>query len=259
MIVCADADLERAAGGAVFGGFFNAGQFCCGTERVYVHEDVAAAFLAKVVEKTRALRQGSTGEYDVGPMIWPRQLEVIERHVADAVARGATVVCGGRRNAEAGELFYEPTVLIDVTHDMLVMQEETFGPVLAVVRVSDDEQAIRMANDSSYGLSGTVWSKDEARAVAIARRLETGSVCINESSITYGACEAPFGGRKASGVGQVNGETGLRGYCHALPIVIDRFGARSEHVWYPYTAEKELLLQKIIRWVWGTPLGRWMS
>jgi acyl-CoA reductase-like NAD-dependent aldehyde dehydrogenase len=259
MIVCEDADLERAAGGAVFGGFFNAGQFCCGTERVYVQEAIADEFTRRVVEKTKALRQGVEGEYDLGPMIWPRQLDVVERHVADAVAKGATVLCGGKRNLALGELFYEPTVLTNVTHDMLVMTEETFGPVLPIVRVADDDEAIRLANDSLYGLSGTVWTKDNDRAIAIARRLETGAICVNESSITYGACEAPFGGRKASGVGQVNGEVGLRGYCHALPIVIDRFGQKEEHVWYPYTAEKEKTLQKIIRWVWGTPIGRLMS
>jgi succinate-semialdehyde dehydrogenase/glutarate-semialdehyde dehydrogenase len=259
MIVLDDADLERAAGGAVFGGFFNAGQFCCGTERVYVQEAVAEEFTRRVVEKARTLRQATSGEYDIGPMIWPRQLEVVERHMADAVAKGATVLCGGRRATEIGELFYEPTVLVDVTHDMLIMKEETFGPVLPIVRVRDEDEAIRLANDSIYGLSGTVWSKNEARGVAVARRLDTGSVCINESSITYGACEAPFGGRKQSGVGQVNGEVGLRGYCHALPIVIDRFGTKEEHVWYPYTPEKEAILQKIIRWVWGTPIGKWMS
>ena len=182
MIVCDDADLDRAAGGAVFGGFFNAGQFCCGTERVYVHEAVADQFLDKVLAKTKALRQGTSGEYDVGPMIWPRQLDVIERHVADAVAKGARILCGGKRNTAIGELFYEPTVLVDVTHDMLVMTEETFGPILPIVRVKDDDEAVRLANDSRYGLSGTVWSKREERAIAIARRLETGSVCINDSS-----------------------------------------------------------------------------
>jgi delta 1-pyrroline-5-carboxylate dehydrogenase len=126
-------------------------------------------------------------------------------------------------------------------------------------KVKDDDEAIRLANDSEYGLSGTVWSKDEARAISIAKRLDTGSICINDSSITYGAVEAPFGGRKQSGVGQVNGATGLRGFCHATPIIIDRFGAKDEQVWYPYTAAKEKILQKVIRWVWGTPIGRWMA
>lgn len=259
MIVLDDADLERAAGGAVFGGFFNAGQFCCGTERVYVQRAVAEELTRRVVEKARTLRQATTGEFDVGPMIWPRQLETIERHMADAIKKGATVLCGGKRNTAAGELFYEPTVLVDVTQDMLIMQEETFGPILPIVRVDTEEEAIRLANDSIYGLSGTVWSTDEARAIRVAKQLHTGSVCVNENSITYGAHEAPFGGRKCSGVGQVNGEVGLRGYCHALPIILDRFGQKEEHVWYPYTAEKENVLQKVIRWVWGTPIGKWMS
>jgi len=259
MIVCDDADIERAAGGAVFGAFFNTGQFCCATERVYVHESVAEEFTRKVVEKTRALRQGAVGEFDLGPMIWPRQLDVVERHMKDAVTKGATVLCGGKRNHALGELFYEPTVVVDADHTMALMTEETFGPILPIVKFKTDDEAIRLANDSPYGLSGTVWSKNDERAIAIAKRLDTGSVCVNDSSITYGAVEAPFGGRKTSGVGQVNGEVGLRGYCQAMPIVIDRFGPKEEHVWYPYTADKEKVLQRIIKWVWGTPIGRWMS
>jgi succinate-semialdehyde dehydrogenase/glutarate-semialdehyde dehydrogenase len=259
MIVCADADLDRAAKGAVFGGFFNTGQFCCGTERVYVIESVADAFVDKVLANVRGLRQGRAGEFDIGPMIWPRRLEVVERHVEDARKKGATVRLGGQRNRALGELFYEPTVLTEVTHEMDIMREETFGPVLPIARVADENEALRLANDSEYGLSGTVWSRDKERAVRLAKRIDTGSVCVNESSLTYGVHEAPFGGRKTSGVGQVNGEIGLRGYCHAQPIVVDRFGSKEEHVWYPYTADKEQTLRKIMRWVWGTPLGRWMA
>jgi len=259
MIVCADAHLERAANGAVFGAFMNTGQFCCGTERVYVADEVADEFIDRVVAKAESLVQGHEGEYDVGPMIWPQQLDVIERHVDDAVAKGATVRCGGRRNPALGEMFYEPTVLTDVTHDMAVMRDETFGPVLPIMRVRDEDEAVALANDSDYGLSGTVWTKDEQRAIGLAKRIETGSVCVNDSSVTYGAHEAPFGGRKQSGVGQVNGEVGLHGYCHAQPIIIDRFNQKDDKVWYPYTADKGELLQKIMKWVWGTPLGRWMS
>jgi acyl-CoA reductase-like NAD-dependent aldehyde dehydrogenase len=255
MIVCADADLDRAAGGAVFGAFMNTGQYCCSTERVYVVEPVADALTAKIVEKVRALRQGKEGEFDLGPMIWPHQLDVIERHVEDARKKGATIVTGGRRNAALGDLFYEATVLTGVTHEMLIMREETFGPVLPIVRVKDEDEAIRLANDSTYGLAANVWTKDDAKAMALARRIESGSICINDCAVTYGALEAPFGGRKQSGVGQVNGETGLRGYCYATPVIFDRFGPKEEQVWYPYTAAKGKLLQKIIRWVWGTPLG----
>jgi succinate-semialdehyde dehydrogenase/glutarate-semialdehyde dehydrogenase len=255
MIVCADADLDRAAGGAVFGAFMNTGQYCCSTERVYVVEPVARAFTDKVMDKVRALRQGKDGDFDLGPMIWPSQLAVIERHVEDARQKGARVLSGGKRNPALGDMFYEATVLADVTHDMLVMREETFGPILPIAVVKDEEEALRMANDSTYGLAANVWTKDDDKAMALARRLDSGSVCVNDCAVTYGALEAPFGGRKSSGVGQVNGETGLKGYCYATPVILDRFGPKEEFVWYPYTADKGQLLQRIIKWVWGTPLG----
>ena len=259
MIVCADADLERAAGGAVFGAFMNTGQYCCSTERVYVVESVADEFTKRVMDKVRALRQGKEGEFDLGPMIWPQQLVTIDRQMEDAVKKGAKVLSGGKRNTALGELFYEPTVLVDVTHDMLIMTEETFGPILPIVRVKDEEEAIRLANDSQYGLCANVWTKDDEKAIALARRIESGSICVNDCAVTYGAHEAPFGGRKASGVGQVNGETGLKGYSFATPVILDRFNLKEEHIWYPYTADKTKILQRIIKWVWGTPLGRFMS
>jgi succinate-semialdehyde dehydrogenase/glutarate-semialdehyde dehydrogenase len=259
MIVCGDADLERAVGGAVFGAFMNTGQFCCSTERVYVVESIADEFTRRVLEKVKSLRQGREGEYDLGPMIWPQQLDVIERQVEDARKKGAKILCGGKRNKELGDMFYEATVLTDVTHDMAIMSEETFGPVLPIVRVKDEAEALRLANDSTYGLSSTVWTRDEDKAIRLAKQVESGSVCVNDSSITYGAVEAPFGGRKTSGVGQVNGETGLRGYAYATPIIIERFNPKEEVVWYPYTGDKGKLLQKIMGWVWGTPLGRFLG
>jgi succinate-semialdehyde dehydrogenase/glutarate-semialdehyde dehydrogenase len=259
MVVCADADLEVAAGGAVAGAFLNTGQYCCGTERVYVVESVADAFTRKVVERTARLRQGAEGEFDVGAVFWGRQLEIIEEHVADAVAKGAKVLVGGRRNPQLRGLYYEPTVLTDVTHEMRVMREETFGPVLPILRVADEDEAIRMANESEYGLSANVWTRSRRHGVELAQRIESGSVCVNDMAMTYGAHEAPFGGRKHSGVGQVNGEVGLRGFCFAQPILVDRFGGRQAAAHYPYSFAKDAGMQRLIRLLWGTPLGRWLS
>jgi len=259
MIVCADADLDRAAAGAVYGAFANAGQVCVSTERVYVVDEVADAFTRKVVERTAALRQGPQGESDVGAVIHPPQLDVIEEHVADARAHGAKVLAGGRRNPAYEGLYYEPTVLSDVTQDMRVMREETFGPVLPILRVRDEEEALRLANDSCYGLNANVWTRDKRRGVELARRLQSGSAVVNDCMLTYGITEAPFGGRKHSGIGQVNGEIGLRSYCHAQSITVDRFGGKNEFLWFPYTARKRRLLRRLLRWVWGTPLSRFLS
>jgi len=259
MLVCADADLERAANGAVYGAFANAGQVCVSTERVYVVESVADEFLRRVVEKTARLRQGTGGEADVGPMIWPHQLEVVERHVEDARRRGARVLAGGRRNPAYPGLFYEPTVLTDVDHEMLVMREESFGPLMPVMRVRDEDEALRLANDSSYGLNANVWTRDKRRGVELAKSIQSGCAVVNDCMITYGIPESPFGGAKQSGVGRVNGEIGLKSYCQVQSIVVDRFGGKSEPLWFPYDARKARWLRRMMHFVWGTPLGRWLS
>jgi len=259
MIVCGDADPEVAAAGALAGSFYNTGQYCCGTERVYVVESVAHAFTEAVQRRVATIRQGAEGEFDVGSMFWDKQLEIVEQHVNDAVEKGATVLAGGRRNPDLPGLYFEPTVLSGVTPDMLVMKNETFGPVLPIVTVRDEEEALRLANDTTYGLSATVWSKDSEKAVALAQRIESGGVCINDITLTYGCQEAPFGGLKESGVGQVNGEQGLKGYCHTMPIIVDRFGGKQVLSFYPFTAKKDQGIQKLIRMLWGTRIGRLLS
>ena len=259
MIVCADADLERAANGAVYGGFANAGQVCTSTERVYVVDEVADRFVEKVVAKAASLRQGARGEFDVGPMIWPHQLEVVEAHVRSAVEKGARVLVGGRRNPDQPGLFYEPTVLVDVTHDMDVMREETFGPVLPIARVADEEEAVRLANDTPYGLNANVWTRDKRKGLRLAKRIRSGCAVVNDCMLTYAVPEAPFGGVKESGIGRVNGEVGLKSYCEEQSIVIDRFGAKSEAIWYPYSTRKARWIQRLMRLVWGSPLGRLLS
>ncbi len=259
MIVCADANLDYAAGGAVAGSLMNAGQYCCGTERVYVVDSVADEFIQKVVDRVSKLRQRAEGEFDVGAIITLQQMEIIEKHIADANDKGAKVLIGGRRNPNLKGLYYEPTVLVDVTHDMLVMREETFGPIIPIMRVKDEEEAIQMANDTDYGLAANVWTKNKGKGFEIACRIDSGSVCVNDMTVTYGAPEAPFGGWKNSGIGQLNGETGLRGYCHAQPILIDRFGGKQTANSYPYSSKKEVGFQKFIRFLWGTWIGRRVS
>ncbi len=257
MIVCADADLDRAAAGAVNGSCINTGHYCCGTERIYVVDEVYEDFVAKVMERARELRQGDSGEFDVGAVFWDKQLDIIEAHMEDARAKGARVLMGGRRNPDLAGLFYEPTVVTHVNHGMDVMTNETFGPIVAIQRVSDEEEAIALANDSEYGLNGSVWTRDTDKGFRIAERIVTGGVCVNDMAITYGLCEAPFGGRKSSGVGKVNGEMGLKGYCHPKPISADR--GRGSQGGYPYTRKGENRLQRIIRFFYGTRLGRWIA
>ena len=259
MIVCADADLDRAAAGALIGSCMNTGQYCCGTERIYAVSEIYDTFVEKVVTGARALRQTDRGESDIGAIFWDRQLEIIDAHVRDAVEKGARARVGGRRNPNLAGLYYEPTVLTDVTHDMDVMRHETFGPIVAIMRVEDEEEALARANDSRYGLNGNVWTRDKEKGFRIAERMETGGVCVNDMALTYGVPEAPFGGVKESGVGQVNGETGLRGYCHAHPILVDRFGGKKIQGGYPYSLAELAGMVKFAKLLFGTRLGRWLA
>lgn len=259
MIVCADANLDRAVNGAITGAFANAGQARWGTQRVYVVEDVCEEFARKAVEKVAELRQGAEGEFDVGALASQEQLDLLTRQVDAARSQGARILAGGRRNPELPGLFYEPTVVVDVTHEMELMRDETFGPVLAIMRVRDEEEAVRLANDTRYGLTGSVWTRDKRKGCEIAERLETGGVSVNELPVTYAAQDAPFGGRKESGLGQVNGAIGLRSCCHALPILVSRFGGRKVEDGYPYRRKREEKRQRFIRLVWGSRLGRWLG
>ncbi len=259
MIVCADADLERAAQGAVLGSCMNTGHYCCGTERIYVVEEVYDEFRDKVVERVKALRQSDAGESDVGAVFWDKQLDIIESHVADAVAKGAEVLVGGRRNPELAGLYFQPTVVENVNHGMDLMTKETFGPIVALQKVQSEEEALYLANDSDYGLNGNVWTTDAEKGFRLAERIDTGGVCVNDMAITYGVPEAPFGGVKASGVGQVNGRSGLRGYCHEHPIIADKKGRGDIQGGYPYTRKSEDGMQKFIKVFFGTRLARWLA
>jgi acyl-CoA reductase-like NAD-dependent aldehyde dehydrogenase len=253
MIVLADADLERAANAAVFWSMQNGGQTCISVERVYVEEPVYDKFVTMVGERTRELRQGVPGDFgsvDVGSFINPPQIEIVQEHVEDAVRKGARVLAGGHRREGAGT-FFEPTVLADVDHTMECMTEETFGPTLPVMKVRDAEEAIRLANDSPYGLQASVYTKDIAKGEAVARRLEAGAVVVNDANANYLALEAPMGGWKQSGIGVRHGAEGIRKYCRRQTIVLTRFAMKKDLYFFPYGKGKSEFLVKLLRLLYG--------
>jgi len=244
-LVLADADVERAARGIVFGTFFNAGQTCISVERVYVARPLYEAFLARVTELVGALRVGVGPNADVGPIVSPAQVRILEEHVRDAVARGARVLVGGRR-AEEGSRVFLPTVLVDVTDDMKVMREETFGPLLPVVPVQDEEEAVRRANESPYGLFASVWTGNARRGARIARRLRAGGVSVNDVLCHYGVAGLPLGGVGDSGFGRRRGLDALDEMSRTRTLLSDRAGLRREPWWFPYTPRSSALVRSIL-------------
>jgi acyl-CoA reductase-like NAD-dependent aldehyde dehydrogenase len=256
MIVLADADLERAANVATYYSMQNSGQTCISIERVYVEEPVYDEFVAKVTEKVRALRQGrpdgGQGTVEVGAMTFPPQVDIVEDHVNDALAKGARALVGGHRRDEDAGHFFEPTVLVDVDHSMKIMREETFGPTLPIMKVADAEEAVRLANDSPYGLAGSVFSRDTAKGEAIARRVESGAVCVNDAIINYTALELPMGGAKASGLGSRHGAGGIRKYCSQQSILVTpRLAMKRELHYFPYTRRGTKRLGRILKLLYG--------
>ena len=239
MIVLKDANLDRAAGACVWGALMNNGQICTSIERVYVEAPVYERFVEKVVERVRAIKQGPSADMvDIGCMTSEEQLKKVTAHVDEAVTRGARALTGGRRRPDLPGYYYEPTVLVDVDHSMKVMSEETFGPVIPLVKVNDADEALRLANDSRYGLSGSIFTGDGAKARALAQGMESGSVCINDSLISFIVADAPMGGRKESGIGYRHGAEGIRKFCQQKTIVADKFGLKEEFPWYPATPKK---------------------
>ncbi len=247
MVVLEGTDPEAAANGAVWGAFTNCGQVCASVERAYVHESLYDEFVKRVVEKTKALKLGPWTDpaTQVGPMVSLGQLQIVEEQVNDAVKRGAEVLAGGRNREDLGGFYYEPTVLVKVNHQMKVMREETFGPVLPVMKFQTEEEAVALANDTVYGLTASVWGSDLKRARRVAERIEAGTVTVNDHAYTYGAVETPWQGFKESGLGVSHSAWGLREFTQPLHInepggLMGRAAARmATRPWfYPYTPER---------------------
>jgi acyl-CoA reductase-like NAD-dependent aldehyde dehydrogenase len=253
LIACEDCDLERTARAVVFGGFANSGQVCIAVERVYAHDRVYDALVERVRVLVGELRQGdpSRDYVDIGAITFPRQIEVAQAHIEDARRKGARVVCGGHRVDGRGQ-FFEPTVLADCNHMMTAMKEEIFGPVVPMMRVSSDDEAISLSNDSHLGLNAYVFSKSHDRARRIGERIEAGNVVVNDVLSNYATVEAPFGGIKQSGFGRVHGTEGLRDMCHRKHVSYDRVPAPArDPLWFPYTARSFHWLKRGVRLVFG--------
>ncbi|MFK8848592.1 succinic semialdehyde dehydrogenase [Streptomyces sp. Ac-502] len=225
MLVLDDADVDKAAAGAVRGCFSSAGQLCISIERLYVHASIADAFVERFAARTKAMRLGSALAYgaDMGSLVGERQLETVTRHVDEAVAKGATLVAGGRARPDIGPLFYEPTILDGVESPMAVCEEETFGPVVSVYRFTDEDEAVARANATPYGLNSSVWTKDGRRGRAVAARLRTGTVNVNEAyAAAYGSVQSPMGGMGDSGLGRRHGSEGILKYTEAQTVAHQR-------------------------------------
>ena len=253
MIVLADANLERAANGAAYYSMLNAGQTYISVERVYVEAPAYDEFVAKVTDKVGKLRVGAPGEpgsVDVGAITAGSQVDVVEDHVADAVAKGATVAVGGNSRRHGGR-FFEPTVLTGVDHTMKAMTEETFGPTLPIMKVADAEEAVRLANDSPYGLSASVWTQDLEKGERVARQVEAGAVCVNDAMLNYIALELPMGGWKASGLGARHGAGGIRKYCAQQTLLVKRLAPRRDIHMFPNRKLKTRLIARVLRLLYG--------
>ncbi len=247
MIVLEDANLERAANAALYGGMLNCGQICISVERIYVVETVADEFIGLMKEKITSLKYGQDkDDMDIGSLADDRQHKIVLDHLKDAKSKGANI-SGGENREDLGGYFIAPTIVENVDHNMDIMQKETFGPEIAIMRVKDEAEAIKMANDTTYGLAASVFSKNKKRARTVARQIKSGSVCINDIMVNLLIPSLPFGGMKHSGIGRDYGIEGLRSFVQVQAICEDRLGMKKELWWYPTTKLTQTLFRKIAK------------
>ena len=256
-IVLPDADLDSAAKKIAWGAFANSGQTCASVERVYVQESIAKPFIEKVTELAKKLRQGEPNQHDVdvGAMTTQMQVDIVRRHIEEAKARGAKVLTGGQVTVTPeGARFIQPTVLVDTTQDMAIVRDETFGPVLPIMTYKTEEEAVRLANDSSYGLTAYVFTSDKSKADRIANQLIAGTVMHNDTLYTHAAPETPWGGVKSSGLGRVHGKHGMRDFCEIRHVNLERINFPA-FWYYPYSRKAWSTGLRVYRTLLGASLG----
>jgi len=256
MLVLDDADADTASSAAVWGAFVNAGQTCLSVERCYVHASLYSVFVEACAEKARKLHVGNgmDASSEIGPMIHERQVRIVESHVDDARKRGARVVTGGVRLREMGPTFFAPTVLADVDHGMRVMREETFGPVLPIASFADDEEAVRLANDSNYGLAASIWTPDRRRGERLARRIQAGTVMVNDAVSCFSISEAPHGGVKSSGLGRTHGRWGLEEMVRVKYLDSDLVPRMKKIWWFGYGSGFTSEMESFLNLLYARPL-----
>lgn len=262
-IVFDDINMDRTVNGVMWGAFTNAGQNCTGIERLYVQEGIYDKFVGELAAKTKLLKTSHPGrdttspeDCDVGAITADFQVALIEEHIEDALAKGARLLCGGI--TQKGSHHMLPTIVDNCTTDMKIASEETFGPTIAVFKFKTEEEAIRMANDSPYGLGGSVWTSDMKRGERVARALVVGNVCINNHMINEANPYLPFGGVKDSGIGRFKGEDGLLTFCNLKSVIIEKQSDLIELQWYPFTKEKAEILSNITTGYFSKP-KKWLK
>lgn len=250
-IVFDDVNMDRTVNGVMWGAFTNAGQNCTGIERLYVQEGIYDKFVDELVAKTKLLRTShpdrntkSAEDCDVGAITAPFQVSIIEDHIEDAIQKGARLLCGGIQ--KKGSHHIPPTIFDKCTPEMKIASEETFGPTLAIMKFKTEEEAIKLANESPYGLGASVWTSDMKRGDRVARALKVGNVCINNHMINEANPYLPFGGVKDSGIGRFKGEEGLLTFCNLKSVIVEKQSDLIEPHWYPYTQEKATLLNNLM-------------
>ena len=261
MLVCEDADIERSVNGAIWAGLSNAGQSCGGVERIYVHEKIYDSFLKLLKPKIEALKIGNPNDFntDVGVMTTDKQIKTVKLHLDDALNNGA-VLFAESKHIDSSKNIFAPKVLTNVNHEMLMMREETFGPLLGIMKVSSMDEAVKLANDSSLGLTGSVWSKNQKRAIELGKKIKAGTITINDHLMSHGLAETSWGGFKESGVGRTHGELGLHEMVEPQTIVRDILPKVKKNLWWhPYSKELYDGLKSVVFLFYGNSFSMRMK